>query len=361
MDTAPRTRRRWRWLLVVAALALGAWLALRILLQPERLSAFLLQQAESASGLEFTLARPADVGFWPDLHLVLDGLTVSAPQATTPILRSQRVEVVLPWSAVRGDSLRLRELRLTPMVLDLAALLAWLESRSELGPPAPLQLPRLDAGLRVARSRISHGEWSLADLDLELSGLRAGQPSTARVSAILTGPTRRIPFSATLNFVPRQDGDTIRLDPLSLTSRDLAHADPWLEANGRLAWQHPRTLHWNLEASVQPWPAAWPALPLPPPKAGGNAPVLVSTQYRGTPQLQGQLTLGLSRADERIDASLALGALPAWLVDPQAHPLPPLAGEARATGLQFDGVELRGVKLRLNEGASPDGAERDDP
>lgn len=360
MDTAPRKRRRWRWLLVLLALALCGWFALRFLLQPERLSRFLLQQAETATGLSFELDQPADIGFWPDLHLVLEGLTVGSPQSTTPILRGHRVEVVLPWSALSGDTLRLRELRLTPMSLDLDALFLWLESRSELGPPAPLQLPQLDAGLLVTRSRITYREWVVADLNLELTGLQAGESSVAHVSAILGGPDLRLPFNATVQFVPHQNADQIRLDPLSLISRDTPQSDPWLQASGRLAWQHPRALGFDISAELTEWPTIWPTLPLPAADAGVDSRVQVSMDYRGTPQLEGALKLHLSRADESIDATLALGALAAWIADPKAHPLPPLAGEANATRLQFNGVELRGVKLRLNEGESRDGADSDD-
>ena len=52
METAaPRKRRRWIWLVLLALLALGGWIAVRTMLQPERLSEFLLQQARAATGL----------------------------------------------------------------------------------------------------------------------------------------------------------------------------------------------------------------------------------------------------------------------------------------------------------------------
>ena len=47
-------RRRWIWLIAIAALLLGGWFVVRALLQPERLSNFLLQQAQQATGLVVT-------------------------------------------------------------------------------------------------------------------------------------------------------------------------------------------------------------------------------------------------------------------------------------------------------------------
>lgn len=347
--TAPRKRRRWLWLLGLGALALGGWFGLRALLQPERLSAFLLQRAEAASGLAFGLERPADIGVWPDLHLVLQGLTVRAPGGAVPILHGHRVEIVLPWSALRGDTVRLREVRLVPMALDVDALLRWLDTRAEAGPPAPLRLPRLDAGLHVARSRITYGDWSLADLNLELLGLRDGESSTLALSAILAGPGMRVPFSAGATFVPRQVGNEIRLDPLAVALRDAPQSEAWLEATGRIALDHPQRLAFDLEGRLPRWRAQWPALPLP--DAGGDPRVTVKLGYAGTPQLQGQLDLELRRAAESLSASFVLGDLLAWIRDPQARPLPPLRGTAAAQRLQLGGIELHGVSLRISDDA----------
>ena len=357
MDAAaPRKRRRWPWLAALAALGLGGYVGLRSLMEPERLSAFLLQQAEVATGLSFELDRPADIGFWPDLHLVLHGLTVRAPNDEASILRGHRVEIVLPWSALRGDTLRLRELRLTPMALDVDALLRWMDSRAELGPPAPLRLPQLDAGLVVSRSRITYGDWVLADVDMNLTGLRNGEASTATLSAILGGPEVRRPFNLMLHFVPQQMGDEIRFDPLALMSRDAPSSDPWFEAKGRAVLDHPRSLRFTLETRLPRWRAEWPTLPLP---DAPTAPVVtIDLDYAGTPQLQGSLDVRLARADESIDAKFELGDILAWIADPGANPLPPVRGRASADRMQFDGVELRGVSLRLEyeAEAKPDAA-----
>jgi hypothetical protein len=347
-----RRRRRWIRLIALGVFVFGGWIASRMLLQPERLSAFLLQQAEDATGLVITLDQPADVGFWPDLHLELQGLDVRAPGSDRTILQGQRVEIVLPWSALRGGDLRLRELRLVPMTLDLDALSQWLDTRADAGPPAPWRLPQLDAGLRISRSRITWGERVVSDFDLDLDGLHDGATSTAAISGILGAPDLRLPFDLRLVFVPRQHGDEIHLDPLAIISRDSPDADPWIEAEGRAAFDVPRHLRFDLRARLPAWRAGWPVLPLP--EAPTAPEVVVDVDFAGTPQLLGTLALRVQRADEHLEASLELGDVPAWFADPDAPLLPPVNSTMNARRLQFDGVEAIGVELRIREDAEPE-------
>src|SRR5690606_12892271 len=78
----PAPPRSSKWPLLLLGLVLLAVLLLsllRHLLEPQRLSDFLLRQAGDATGLAFELDSPADVSLWPDLHLVLNGLSVRAP------------------------------------------------------------------------------------------------------------------------------------------------------------------------------------------------------------------------------------------------------------------------------------------
>jgi uncharacterized protein involved in outer membrane biogenesis len=159
MTAAFVRRRRRRWLIAFAVLLVlaAAALWLRSLLQPERLSAFLLQRASQATGLQITLDQPARVGFWPDLHLELDGLSARIPGESSPLLTAQRVETALPWSALRSETLQLQGLRLFQPELDIDAMQRWLASRQTDGPPAPFQLPELDAPLSVEEGTIRAG------------------------------------------------------------------------------------------------------------------------------------------------------------------------------------------------------------
>jgi hypothetical protein len=352
-----RRRRRWIWLVALGVLLLGGWFAVRMLLQPERLSAFLLQQAGDATGLVITLDQPADVGFWPDLHLELQGLEVRAPGSDRTILRGERAEIVLPWSALRGGDLRLRELRLVPMTLDLDALSEWLDTRADAGPPAPWRLPRLDTGLLVSDGRITWGDRVISDFSLDLDGLHDGERSSASLGGVLGTPDRDLRFGLDLVFVPRQHGDEIRLDPLAIVARDAPDADPWLDAEGSAAFDIPRHLRFDLQARLPQWHARWPTLPLP---ESPTAPlVLFAVEYTGTPQLQGTLALRVLRGDESLEASLELGDVLAWIGEPDAPLLPPMTGSMKAQRLQLDGVEASGVELRISDDAVPEVPEAD--
>jgi hypothetical protein len=148
---AKRSRaRRWLWLLLLPALALGAFLWLRAQLQPERLTDFLLQQAQQATGLEFALDQPADVGLgtlraadWSvrDLQLQLDRLRDAQPSALalSGVFVTAQVERPLdlgvqttPTDA--GGELTLDPLRLAWRDADAVEVGA-LEGRLVLAPP----------------------------------------------------------------------------------------------------------------------------------------------------------------------------------------------------------------------------------
>lgn len=346
---APRKRRRWVWLGLLPVLALGGFFALRTLLQPERLSAFLLRQAADATGLEITVAKPADVGFWPDLHLELSGIAAAIPgEPAATLLRAERLDVVLPWSALRAETLQLRSLRLYGPVLDVAVLKQWLSSREEAAPPQALSLPQLDAALTVEQGRIVDKDWTIAALDLALPSLRDGEPTVLTLDGVLERAGHAaLPFDLRIAVTPRQAGGELRLEAMTVSAHDAEIDAPWLQLAGSLTLRHPQQLTFKLDGALPHWPATWPSLPLPAsPDEGG---VSLSFDYSGAPNLQGAFALRVARGDESLDGSLQVGDLFAWIDDPHATPLPPLRGTLQAPRLQFGGVELRGVSIRIDD------------
>jgi hypothetical protein len=353
-------RRRWSWpkrLLLLAALLLAAFFALRALLQPERLGAFLLQQARDATGLTLDTVAPAQLGLWPDLHLELGGLSARAAPGTAPLLEIERVDAVLPWSALRAPTLKLRSLRLHRVTLDLAALRTWLQQRGDAGPPAPLRLPQLESALALEDSRIVGAGWRIEAFEFALPQWRDGQATQLRTSGRLErdGATA-LPFALQVDTTPATGTDGLRLDPLQLSWRDPANAAPQLTLRGWIALPDAARLQLALEGELAQWPAAWPPLPLP---GDDSDPVQLRLDYRGGFDLAGDAALVLTRDDERLDAQLAAGAIGTWLAGSDASWLPPLQGRIDATRLQFGSVELRGVQLRIDESESAD-AERAD-
>ena len=83
---SPRLRRT---LAIVGAAAVAAFLLLAgsvfFLLRPDRFTAMLQNQAAGA-GLELNLARPASPSLFPRPALDLNGITINAQGANTPIL-----------------------------------------------------------------------------------------------------------------------------------------------------------------------------------------------------------------------------------------------------------------------------------
>jgi hypothetical protein len=184
---------------------------------PSSTQRFLLQQASQATGLTFTLAAPAGVGLWPDLHLELEGLTAHAPGVTNAVFRSAQVDIVVPWSALQGDTLQLRSLRLQAPVLDTVALSQWWSSRSQDGPPAPLRLPRFDAAIEITDARLQAAQWAIAGLDASLPFLRTGAAVNLQAGGRIEADTREpIAFSFDLLATPTEIDGGLRLDPMQL-------------------------------------------------------------------------------------------------------------------------------------------------
>jgi hypothetical protein len=354
---ATSRRRRWIWLVAFALLLLGAWLGVRALLQPERLSAFLLQQASQTTGLEFTLGAPADVGLWPDLHLELEGLSARIPGSGVVVLQAEAVEAVLPWSALRADTIQLRSLRLQSPVIDTAALSQWLQSRDQEGPPAPFQLPQIDAALSVSSGRIHGDGWAVAALELALPYLHPGEPVQVKASGSIDIAERApMPFDLDLDVTPTQSADQLRFEPLRLALRTAPGVAAWLNIEGAVALLPADALQLDVVATLPEWPATWPALPFP--LTDSSNEVRIELDYIGSTTLQGTLELSLARGDADLRGTLAIGELFAWLDDPEASPLPPLTGELSSDLLDAGGVELRGVRIRIDDAppaASGDG------
>lgn len=344
----PKRRRRWPWLLL-PLIALIGFFVLRALLQPERVSAFLLRQAEQATGLTLELEQPADIGIWPDLHLELIGLRATAPGAAEPLLHVRRVDVALPWSALRSDTLQLQRLRLIEPKLDMPALQAWLAQGDDTGPPAPLRLPELDAALDIEAGTVAGEGWQLQDFALSLPSLHNGVATTLIASGSLATAADAYGFDLRLDTTPAFGEFDIALKPLKLDLGTTALPGARLQLDGELHYGAPAALRFGLSTTFAQWPGAWPPLPF----ADTTSPTSMQLNFAGTGNLQGEVDVLLEHGEDRIEAHLQLGDLLAWLDASDAAPLPPLSGTVSAPRLQVDGVQATGVTLRLSEDEPP--------
>ncbi len=347
MGKPVRRRRRWLWLGLLPALAICGFFAVRALLEPERLSAFLLQRASSATGLQLQLAEPADVGLWPDLHLELSGLTATAPGSEKPLLRVGRVDAVLPWSALRSDTLQVQSLRLLRPELDVDAMSAWLAQRERTA-TAELRLPQFDAAIEIDDGRIVGNAWAIEAMDMSLASLHEGEPTTLSARGQFVRASGVVPFDVRIATTPRTAAGDLHLDAMTIALHESAGTTPWLSVQGTAQLSNEAALTFDLNGEIAQWPAAWPALPFP---EAEESTVRIALAYAGSTDLRGHASLSLARGDDGIAGRFDLGDIAGWLAAPEASPLPPVTGAMDAARLQFGSVELRGVKLRIEEPA----------
>lgn len=384
--TEPARKRRWPKFLAAFAvlLLIGTWWLNRQL-EPNRLTALVLDRAGSALGWELTIDGTPEYALRPEPRLVLPRLSARQPGAGTPLLQAERAEVSLPWSTLTGDAaLVITRVELERPVLDLAALAAWQATR----PEAPFELPTFTKGLRIVDGTVLGGGWALDMLDLDLPVLLPDQRADAKLSGQFERQDSFVLFEGQLGLASAglasdfdlalegrlRDGE---LDvPLSLgagghfdasgktTALRLAllrlRSDsplPDLDASGTAGFGETTTL--ALEGRLPSWPRDWPALPSP--LAESTAAIDFTLGYSGAADFSAPLSLRLVREQTRAEAELAVPELLAWLDKPEASPLPPLRATVETPNLVVGGVTLEGVRIRIEDDEAPESQAGADP
>ncbi len=198
---------------LVLALLLAAALAVYLLLQPERFTAMLQDQARAA-GLELHLASPASPSLFPHPALDLRGITLNAQGASAPILLAARGRLALPWRTLFGGPTVISQLQIDAPRVDLDALQAWLGALPPTPAGAPPNIPRIDTGVRITRGSLVRGDQMLlGNVTLEAGSLVSGQPFPLSLSATTAAGT---PLQLRLSATPRIQGNTLQLDNITL-------------------------------------------------------------------------------------------------------------------------------------------------
>ena len=176
-----------RWLLGIALVLVAALLALRVVLQPQRLTRYALGALGDALGLDITATGVGEYRLRGSPVLVARDVVARVPNSQVPVLRAQRVLVQVPWSTLRsrGAVLDIERIELDRPRLDAGALQRWLAAR----PSGDGGLPTLRRGLQVRAGRIDGDGWSLRQLDVDLPRLHAAQPVAARVRGLAIAGT----------------------------------------------------------------------------------------------------------------------------------------------------------------------------
>lgn len=207
--------RRTRLILLTVAIALAvlllaAVIAVYVMLQPQRITDMLRNQARQA-GLTLALSAPAEPTLWPQPALVLHGITLSANNR--PVLVAARARVALPWRTLLGGPPTITQLELDTPRLDLSRLSRVLSGLHK-GTSGTPELPRINTGIRINHgSLVRDGQVMLDDIQLETGALQMDRIFSLQ----LTATTQNQPFKLTLLTTPHQTPDALQFKHIHIT------------------------------------------------------------------------------------------------------------------------------------------------
>ncbi|WP_109123999.1 AsmA family protein [Dyella sp. C11] len=228
--------------LLLVAIAL---IAVHVLLQPERITAMLQQQARNA-GLELSLASPATPALFPRPALELEGITLSAQNANMPILLAARGTLALPWrTLVRGETV-ISQMQIDSPRVDLDALQSWLDDLPT-GPAAvPSTIPSIDAGVHITRGSLVRGnQMLLGDVELDAGRLAANHPFPLTITA---KDAQGIPTQLRVSVTPSIKGNALLLENIGLY---LTHSTTFtLQLAGSARWRGAADASANLSGKL---------------------------------------------------------------------------------------------------------------
>lgn len=153
MAERPPARRRWRWGLLLGALAvlLAGGLALRHYTRPATLTALLQAQVRQHLDAELDVGEGAQYGFWPRLHVRLTEPSLRAAGAARPIITARALDLALPLASLWSGEPAIERLVLVAPTVDLDALDSWLAARP---PSQGAAVPEIRFALEVRDGRI---------------------------------------------------------------------------------------------------------------------------------------------------------------------------------------------------------------
>ena len=332
---------------VLAGVALTVLAALYLLLQPDRFTAMLQQQANDA-GLQLTLSSPASPTLFPRPALQLEGITLIARDtglanaSNMPILLAANGRLVLPWRTLFGGPMVISRMQINSPRVDLDALQAWLMSLPPQSTAVPQQIPLIVTGVRIRSGSVveNNSQW-LDDVSLDTGRLAPGQPFGINLSGKETDGT---PLQLQVSMVPSIANGALMLANLSVHAADSNATE--LDLVGHASWSGGNTVAAQLHGKFS--------------LAGDgvyNAAVLLTPAAQDKPLL---LHLKLLGKDNHVDLELPPLALAQWwnqLANPQGPQLsaPPGNGQVDMAKLDIGNVHIEGLSVQTGN-AVPAGA-----
>ncbi|MEO6800295.1 MAG: membrane assembly protein AsmA [Rhodanobacter sp.] len=331
--------RRTRLILLVsggaiAAVALTLVVAVYVLLQPDRFTAMLQNQARAA-GLDLRLASPASPSLFPRPALELRGITLSAEAGSTPILLAARGRLALPWHTFFGGPTVISQLQIDSPRVDLDALQTWMAALPAQTGDTPFNMPRIDTGVEITHGSLVRGNEVLLDnLSLRAGSLVSGQPFPLWITATVNDAPWQLRMSAT----PHIEGNTLQLDSISLHLSQASAVT--LSLNGRAHWHGAADAAASLAGKLDRADAGQYDIALQLTPANQDNPLL--------------LALKLDGPDNHADLRLPPLALAQWwsqLNNPQTPQLavPPGSGHAEFGTVDVGNVHIEGLTVQAAE------------
>jgi uncharacterized protein involved in outer membrane biogenesis len=339
------TRGLRRWLVAAGALALVVLLAMAVsvylLLQPDRFTALLQQQAHEA-GLALNLGSPASPTVFPRPALDLRGITLNAEGADAPILVASSGRLVLPWSTLLGGPVTITQMEVDQPRVDLGALQSWLAARPSPPTNAAPEIPRIDTGIRIGGGSLAQGDRLLLNnVTLTVGTLTPDHPFPLDMSAsTATGAPLQLRLTAT----PHMQGNALQLNDIQL---HLAQGgSTTLALRGHASWHGAANANAQLDGKLDQA------------DAGSHDVSLTLTPADQTNPLL--LHLKLDGADNHAHLSLPPLALAQWWgelnapTDPKtaSQPeLPPGNGTLRVAKLQVGSLDISDLSVQVGASA----------
>lgn len=317
------------------ALVLAAVIAVYLVLQPDRFTRMLQNQARSA-GLDLNLASPASPTLFPHPALDLDGITLNAEGANVPILLAARGRLALPWHTLYGGPTVISQLQIDSPRVDLDALQEWLAALPARPASVPPNIPRIDTGISINHGSVVRGnQVLLGNVALEAGSLISGQPFPLSLSAT-TAANR--PLRLRLSATPRIEGNTLQLDNITLhLSQGSAMT---LALSGNAYWHGAADASARFTGKLDQADAGQYDVSLALTPADQNNPLL--------------LALKLDGPDNHADLRLPPLALAHWwsqLGDEQASRLsvPPMSGHAEIAKIETGSINIEGLTVQAGD------------
>lgn len=318
----------------VAVVVLALILVIYLLLQPERFTRMLQNQARAA-GLELTLASPASPTLFPRPVLELDGITLNAEGSNVPILLAARGQLALPWHTLFGGPTVISQLRIDSPRVDLGALQNWLASLPAQPADTPPSIPRIDTGVSISDGSLVHGNEVLLDaISINTGTLLSGQPFALSMSATAAGSPWQLRLSAT----PRIEGNTLQVNDIDL---HLAQGSAvTLALSGSAHWHGAADASANLAGKLEQADTDRYDISLALTPADQDEPLLLNLKLDG-PHNHASLRL----------PPLALAHWWSELGNAQGPQLavPPASGEATINSIHAGSVQIEGFSMQAGD------------